>query len=118
MLQSISTRSIGILLAATVAAGAAGLIASIVPEARAESTTASAQAVTASAQPAKDDRLATRGVDACQGWPNLDQSCIKRSDDKARKVRVIAISNPGTEPVKPPRPIALSDVGRAPAKRP
>ena len=94
MLQSISTRFIGILLAATVAAGAAGLIASIVPEARAESTTASAQAVTAIAQPAKDDRLATRGVDACQGWPNLDQSCINRSDGKARKVRVIAIIIP------------------------
>jgi cell division protein FtsN len=100
MLQSTSTRSIGIVLAATVAAGAAGLIASIsiVPEARAESTTASAQAVTASAQPAKDDRLGTRVTDACQGWPNLDQSCIKRSDDKARKVRVIAINNIGTDP--------------------
>ncbi len=93
MLQSISTRFIGIVLAATVAAGVAGLVASIVPEARAKSTTTSAQAGSAIAQPGKDDRLATRVAEAClaQSWPNLDQSCINRPAGKARTVRVIAI---------------------------
>ena len=92
MLNSITAKSIGAIAAIALAAGLAGLLTSVAPEAKAETQPKSAAFtdVQHTVQPAKDNRLPVRvtGVPCSEHiWPNYEQSCLARPAGQARTVR-------------------------------
>jgi hypothetical protein len=99
MLKLITTKSITVATAATIAAAGMAIFMTVAPQAKAppQATSAVVEHV-----PAKGDRLRplVEGA-ACSGrsWPNYDQTCqfdLRKSADHVRPVRVLGLERART----------------------